>query len=469
MSTRRSLLFIMTDHQRHDSLGMTQAGVEAVPALNRLAAESVRFTRAYNAAPLCAPARTALATGLYPTANGIVTNDWRGERAGDHTPIHEALYNAGYDVAHIGVDHIRVRPSLRERVRFALWNDNGSYKRYAQENALDNPYPGGRERYKSHSIENHGGKPVERAYSNAQTGVFPYEARHFKDAYWGRQAEAFLREPRERPFALFLYLWASHPPLVLPEPYASMFNPREIQLPENVGVPAIGEPLNRRRGIAARMAEGVSLDAWRRAWAAHLGLVRLADDAIGGVLNALDESGHADEAAVFFMSDHGDHLGQHAMYQKMEMYEQAVRVPFLVKVPGQTPRAVEEVVSHLDIMPTLLEAAGLPIPNGLDGRSLWGCVQRGETLDAQPAYICYSGNPAIGDIRRAVVSGRWKYVYDPDDIPELYDLQNDPLETQNRAGDPSAGGVLDDLHAPLKEWGEACGDWIDFNQTNKTA
>ena len=141
MPYRPNLLFLMTDHQRHDSLGMTQAGVEVCPALNRLAAESAQFTRAYNAAPLCAPARTALATGLYPTANGIVTNDWRGERAGDHMPIHETLYSAGFDAAHVGVDHIRVKPSLRERVQFALWNDNASYKQYAKENNLREPVP----------------------------------------------------------------------------------------------------------------------------------------------------------------------------------------------------------------------------------------------------------------------------------------------------------------------------------------
>ena len=240
--------------------------------------------------------------------------------------------------------------------------------------------------------------------------------------------------------------------------------PDEIELPENVGVPAEGEPPNRRRGIAARMAEGVSLEAWRRAWAAHLGLTRLADDALGGVLNALEKSGHADKTAVFFMSDHGDHMGQHSMYQKMEMYEQAVRVPFLIKAPDQTPRVIDEVVSHLDVMPTLLEMACLLPPDELDGRSLWGAAARGERLDPRPAYICYSGNPAIGDIRRAVISGRWKYVYDPDDIPELYDLQNDPLEMQNRSGGASVQPVLKELHAQLKEWGEARGDWIDFNQ-----
>ncbi len=119
MSDRRNLLFLMTDHQRFDSLGMVQAGVEVTPCLNRLAAGGTSFQRTWNTAPLCVAARTALATGLYPTRNGVVYNDWKGERAGDHRPLHQYLAEAGYTVAHVGVDHIRVKPGLRERVDMA--------------------------------------------------------------------------------------------------------------------------------------------------------------------------------------------------------------------------------------------------------------------------------------------------------------------------------------------------------------
>ena len=95
---RPNILFIMTDHQRADSLGMVQAGVEVTPNLNKLAGAGTLFERAYNTCPLCVPARTALATGKYPTKNGVVFNDWRGVRAGDHIPIHQVLYEAGYEI-----------------------------------------------------------------------------------------------------------------------------------------------------------------------------------------------------------------------------------------------------------------------------------------------------------------------------------------------------------------------------------
>ncbi|MEO2003869.1 MAG: sulfatase-like hydrolase/transferase [Candidatus Poribacteria bacterium] len=459
-SARPNLLFIVTDHQRADSIGMTQAGVEVTPNLNRLAQDSVRFTRAYNASPICAPARTALATGVYPTANGIVCNDWRGVRAGDHKPVHQCLAEAGYAVGHIGIDHIKVKPAIRERVAFAEWVSNREHTEYLRANGIPTEWPGGADLYRREITENQGGERVSVKYSNAHAATWPHASEHYKDSYWCDRAVDFLGRAGDRPFALFLYLWAPHPPLVVPEPYASLFDPADIDLPANVGISADGEPPNRRAGIAAQLAEGLSTDAWRRAWAAHLGLVNLADAGIGRVLNALDTSDHADDTAVFFMSDHGDHLGQHCMYQKMEMYEQAVRVPMILRVPGGAVEEVDAPVSHLDIMPTILELMGIDAPEDLDGSSLLNCLRTGESPPDRPQYSAFSGNPTIGDLRRAVITRRHKYIHDPDDVPELYDLDADPLEMQNIAGDPSHAEVVRELHALGKSWAESHNDWV---------
>ncbi|MAF12035.1 hypothetical protein CMK11_16450 [Candidatus Poribacteria bacterium] len=449
---RPNLLFIVTDHQRADSIGMTQAGVEVTPNLNRLAREAVRFTRAYNASPICAPARTALATGKYPTANGITFNDWRGTCAGDHKPVHQCLAEAGYSVAHIGIDHIKVRPGIRERVEFSEWVSNREHTEHLKANGIPTEWPGGADLYRREITENQGGEPASVKYSNARAATWPHATEHFKDSYWCDRAVDFLGRAGDEPFALFLYLWAPHPPLVVPEPYASLFAPDEIDLPENVGMPAEGEPANRRAGIAAQLAEGVSTDEWRRAWAAHLGLVRLADAGIGRVLDALGASAHADDTAVFFMSDHGDHLGQHCMYQKMEMYEQATRVPMILSVPDGATAEIDAPVSHLDIMPTILDLMGLDAPDDLDGISLLNCLRTGEAPPDRPQYSAYSGNPMVGDIRRAVITRRHKYIHDPTDVPELYDLEADPMEMRNIAADPGSREVVRELHALGKSW-----------------
>ncbi len=391
----------------------------------------------------------------------MVFNDWKGVRAGDHKPIHQYLHEAGYEVGHVGVHHIRVRPSIEERVPFSTWISRPEYGEFLKRRGIDRS---GEDwsAFRRGIEENQEGRFVPVRYSNTRTAVWQHEAESWLDSYWCREAADFLRRQRQGPFALFLYLWAPHPPFVVPEPYASRFAPEDIDLPPNVGLPSEGEPPGRRRGIAARLAEGVSMDEWRRAWAAHLGLVSLADAGIGCVLRALDESGRSDDTVVLFTVDHGDMLGQHAMFQKMEMYEQAVRVPLVFRGPGIAQGTNDRPVSHLDIAPTLLELAGIDVPADMEGDSLSPSLLSGTPPRERAVFSEYSGNPTTGDIRRMVVRGRYKYVYDPDDVPELYDLEADPLETRNLAPDPAHEATLRDLHAECRAWAEAHDDWVGF-------
>ncbi|MCZ6680675.1 MAG: sulfatase-like hydrolase/transferase [Candidatus Poribacteria bacterium] len=401
-----NLLFIMTDHQRADSIGMVQVGVEVTPHLNRLAKTGVHFTRAYNTSPLCVPARTALATGVYPTTNGVVFNDWKGLRAGDHVPIHQILADAGYGVAHIGVDHIRVKPTLPERVQFAKWIGNAEHDQYLAAQHITNPTTEQRNTFKREITENQNGVHVPVSYSNTHCAIWNGPAEHFKDSYFCQQAVDFLQTSGERPFALFVYLWAPHPPLWVPQPYASQFPPDALDLPENVNQIASGEPANRRRGIAAQLAEGISISEWREVWAAHLGLVHLADAGIGQVLHALENTGKTDDTVVVFASDHGDHLGQHRMYQKMEMYKPAIRVPLIVRAPGCLPQCVDTPVSHLDVMPTTLELLGIETPTGLDGDSLHNTIVSGTPPPDKPGVLGDQEKHEIRHVYRITRTGK---------------------------------------------------------------
>ncbi len=460
---RPNLVFIMADHQRADSLGMVQAGREVTPHLNRLAASGAVFTRAYSTCPLCVPARTALATGKYPTRNGVVFNDWRGLRAGDHQTIHECLAGAGYDVGHIGVHHIRVKPGLETRVGFAKWIESKDYQDYAAGCGIAIEKYVDKATYGEHQTmvrERRGAEFVPASYSNTRTSVWPYPEEDFRDAYFCRQAVDFIREKRERPFAVFLCLWSPHPPLQVPQPYDAFFPPAELELPSNVGLPARGEPANRRLGVAAQLAEGVSANEWPRVWAAHLGLVHLADAHIGRVLRALDETGQAGRTIVVFTSDHGDHLGQHRMYQKNELYEQAIRVPLVIHIPGVGPREFDSPVSHLDVMPSVLALTGAAAPADLDGVSLGECLVSGTAPPERPAFAQYSGNSTLGDIRRGVITRRYKYIYDPDDQPELYDLVDDPLEMNNLANEKRYADVIEWMRGEAGVWARAHGDWL---------
>lgn len=458
---KQNLIFIMTDHQRADSLGMIQDGKEVTPNLNRLASRSVNFTRAYNTCPLCVPARTAIATGRNPISNGVVLN--RGQRAKNCKTIYEYLFEAGYDIGHVGIHHVRLEPDLKERIKYSKWVDDDTYAQYAKEKGIDIR----RSSLDEREIEElHDGIYEKKCYSNTRTSVWEHELESFKDNYFCRHAVDFIRENHnnESPFALFLYFWAPHPPLKVPEPYASKFDPDNIDLPENVGKFPNNMPPSRLKSVPVQLAQGLSMDDWRKVWAAHLGFLNLADDAIGKVLETLDECGLRDNSIVLFTVDHGDHLGQHNMYQKMEMYEQAIRIPLLFSVPGVDSKEFDTPVSHLDILPTVLDLLDIDIdPNyQYEGISLKDAIVDGVTPQKRYIHCQYSGNPRIGDIRRAIITKRYKYVYDATEHRELYDLEKDPLEMDNLADRLEYKEIVDRLHSQCKKWGMDSGDWIEY-------
>lgn len=461
-NSRPNLLFIMTDHQRHDSLGMTQTGIEVCPNLNRLAAESTSFSRAYDMCPLCAPARTAMSTGKYPTSVGLTWNDFAGKTASDHKPLEQHLHEAGYELGHVGIDHIKVKPGVSERVPFSLWSAESDHSEYLVETGITEQQPEGTVPHTKRInvfFDEHWEK---KRYSSVAVRVWPHPAEHFKDNYWSRLACEFLTRKHEKPFALFVYLWAPHPPLVLPEPYFSMFDPGQLNLPDNVGKVSESEPKSRRQSIPGQLAEGVSMEHWRRVWSAHLGLVNLVDGAIGNILRTLDEQGLTDDTVTLFTTDHGDHLGQRVMFQKMEMYEQAIHMPMMCRVPGVAPQTFDSCVSHLDIMPTVMDLLSVSKPGDLEGNSLADAIRSGVAPADKTVFSQYSGSPGVGMIRRAAITRQYKYIYDPRDIAELYDLENDPLEMTNLAGDPAYAEVVAKLHAETKTWHEAHGDWVEY-------
>lgn len=455
---RPNLLFLMADHQRADSLGMVQAGLEVTPQLNQLAARSTTFSRAYTTCPLCVPARTALATGLPPHANGVVFNDWRGNTAGDHLTMHEVLAREGYRLGHVGVHHTRVAPALEERVDFAAWYTNEDYQRWAAANRVDMP---DLEPYRRNVRERTcTGEIKVRAYSNTRTGTFPYAVDCFKDWQFAEAACRFIERSDSRPFALFVCLWAPHPPLIVPEPYARMFAPEQIELPANVGRCAKGEPEAVRLGVARQLAEGLDERDWRAVWAAHLGLVRLVDDCIGRILQATKDVGQEGNTVVVFTTDHGEHLGAHCMYQKMEVYEDAVRVPLVVSLPGCAARSFDGLVSHLDLMPTIADMFGCPRPDHIPGRSLLSVIDRGEGFERHAVFSGYSGNPESGELRRGVVGRRFKYIWHPAGGEELYDLQTDPGELVNLVQDREHRAHAHRLAALGRDWGLGTGDEV---------
>jgi arylsulfatase A-like enzyme len=182
------------------------------------------------------------------------------------------------------------------------------------------------------------------------------------------------------------------------------------------------------------------------------------DDCVGRILEVLDERGLTEETAVLFTSDHGDHLGAHGLYQKMEMYEEAIRTPLIIRAPGAHKGTHEGLVSQVDLLPTVLELAGLPVPEDLPGKSLCDALHGGAGPEREAVFSTYDGNFVVGDGRRCVVGARFKYVWYADGDEELYDLERDPRELVNLAAQPEFAEEKARLRALGRHWAEATCD-----------
>lgn len=443
---QHNLVFFMTDQQRADTIGMRVGEEWVTPALTALCKNAVQFTTAYDACPLCVPARTALATGIEPLKSKMFLNVLNSNNAPGLPTLHRMLYDNGYEIAHMGVNHIVVSPPLKNSLPFAAWECDETYEAYALQSKLMIS----REDCEVTMVDELcDGEYRKRPYSNAFVSECQYQTKDFKDIWFAQHAVDYIKQSHEKPFALFVCLWAPHPPLRVPGEYLKMFPESAVTLPENTMREACGQPASRRKGAPMQLAKGLAEQELKKAWSAHCALTRLCDDQLEKVLMALQEAELEDKTLFVFTTDHGEQLGQHAMYQKMEMYESAVRVPAVFKMPGAKPASLHNAISHLDFVPTILELLSLPAKK-LDGNSLAKSILQGEEPEERDVFSVYCGNHALGDCRRMIVRGGYKYIYDGS-AEELYHLSTDPLEMKNLAGEEAFAPLCAALQSALAE------------------
>ena len=461
----KHVVLIMADQQRRDTIGAYGGNFDATPNLDAFAEEATVFDRAYCACPLCVPTRTAIYTGMYPHRSGVVVNGWTpveepyAQLKPEIPTLYEHLAAGGLNVTHVGVDHCRSIPPIPERVPGMQHVSNPRYREYMREQGLEMPdmswtkVPG---------CDYDDGVPIMFPYTGWRTGVWPHAAEHFADFFFAREAEKVIEslDPKQPQFIETLF-WAPHVPLVAPEPYASMFKPEEIDLPETVGVWCEGQPATLTHHLPGQFGSALTRDEWREPWAFYLGLCRLVDEAVGRVLTALKRRGIWDDALVIFALDHGDMMGCHALFQKMCMYEEATHIPLMIKPPGgrRTGRA-GGLASHVDIAPTVCDYLGIPAPAGGDGLSLKPMLDGDSERVRDEVFIEFNGNSGRGYESRALVRDQWKYIYTPGDRDELYDLADDPGETRNLAESPDHADSRADLRRRLKTFMEETADRI---------
>ncbi len=266
---------------------------------------------------------------------------------------------------------------------------------------------------------------------------------------------------------MFGMFWLPHPPLWVPEPYFSMFDPDEIELPANVGKICGDHPPSNMLSFPGQLGAHVPMEQWHKAWAVYLGMVAFLDKCVGRVIDALKAADLYDNTLLVFTSDHGEMLGSHGMFQKMCLYEESVRVPMLIKPPhggdaNCAGRRLDVLSSHLDIAATLTDIAEAePMPNAA-GESLLP-VLRGEDCAASSrpwVFSAFDGCMSRALPARMARSRTHKLIYNRDDHDELYDLQADPLETTNLAGQPESAAIEREARVALRNWMKQTGDDI---------
>jgi choline-sulfatase len=204
----------------------------------------------------------------------------------------------------------------------------------------------------------------------------------------------------------------------------------------------------------------MTMEGWRKAWAVYLGMVKLLDDQIGRVLNVLEQRGFLENALVIFTSDHGEMLGSHRMFQKMCMYEEAVRVPFWLRPPdgrgaGERRTGLSQ---HLDLAATVCDYAGVPPPDHNAGQSMRGSVEGASDSGCERVFIEFNGNSGRSYQQRAIVTPAWKYIHNHGFDPEFYHTAGDPLEAQNLCIAEPESKTACSLRDELTSWMRATQD-----------
>ena len=442
-SARPNVLFVICD-DLCCALSCYGDATAQSPNIDRLAARGVRFERAYCQYPLCNPSRASLLTGRRP-AHTTVRDNAKHFRDIDSTVVTlpQAFKQAGWRSERIG-----------KLYHYGVPGQIGT-------SGLDDPpswdagfNPKGRDvADESQIVSLEPGKYGATVSWLAADGTDAEQTDGIAAARAVELLEGFAKA--QTPFFLAVGFYRPHTPYVAPKPWFAKHPLTGVQLPE---VPADHDALVPRPVLASRKPEERRLvgDLGREAVQAYRASVSFVDAQAGIVLDALDRLGLRDNTIVVFTSDHGYHLGEHGLWQKRSLFEESARVPLVIAAPGGRSGAVAtHTVELVDVCPTLCDLAGVPLPAGVDGRSLAPLV-RADVADREQ----FADRPAYTEVQLgkfngvSLRSGRWRYT--SWDGPQgnagrqLYDHDTDPRELVNLADHPAHAATVKALDAEMR-------------------
>jgi len=462
--SQRNILVILTDQHRLDSIGAYGSTICKTPHIDALADSGARFDNAYSVCALCTPARASIYTGMYPHHHGLITNtnvDFCKTEFDDSDKLISSYFlDNGYRCGFIGKWHCGNRLIPKD---FGF--EGMSLARYGHEIVNHPEYL---EYLKKNNLERGQLTPLGKAWStnhimagtlSGQTeAMVPY----FVAERTISQLESYASD--DKPFLLFCNFWGPHQPYFPTEPYASMYDPRDIPPWGHFEDDFSGKPRSHRRYLDALLGPNRKERSWEECaqWLAlYYGSCTMVDDQIGRIMDSLDELGLGSSTNVIMSTDHGDLIGAHGgMHDKgVMMYQDTYHIPMIVQGPGCPAGAVvDEMVTNMDIMPTLLDFADIEPSEQLDGRSIIPLLDGSGIPDWEEDVYCeFFGHHYLCEVRM-VVNKRYKYVFNITDFDELYDLEKDPWELHNLIDDAGSQEIARHMQKRLIHWADKSGD-----------
>lgn len=451
---RPNIVWFCTDQQRYDTISALGNKWIHTPNLDRLVAEGTAFTRAYAQSPVCTPSRAAFLTGRYPksTRSSINGNDCFSR---DETLVTKMLADQGYACGLVGKLHLTGAAGRME----PRTEDGYGYMEWSHQPCPGRPdWPPGVNRYQdwlaeqgvSWQDEYHAAFdqwPPPRGYKLPEKIVGMRDPWH-QTTWCVEKAIGFIEDARQSgaPWCISINPYAPHPPFDPPEEFKNRLSIGDMPLPlwregELENKPACQRDsylYGSQNGMACATA-GLTDREKQEITRDYYASVEHIDHQLGRLLDYLDRAGLRDNTIVIFMSDHGELLGDHGMYWKGGFfYEGLIRVPLILSWPGKIQQGVRSsaLVELVDLAPTLLELADLPVPQYIQGQSLAGILtgQLPPDRHKELVYAEYYHSAAMMNRVYATMcfDGRYKtVVHHNDETGEIYDLQTDPNEFTN--------------------------------------
>ncbi|MCF8379592.1 MAG: sulfatase-like hydrolase/transferase [Bacteroidales bacterium] len=482
---KKNLLFIITDQQRYDALSYAGNTVLKTPNLDRLAKQGAYFQNAYTPCAVCGPARSSILTGSIVEHTGVVSNNetyyYEGEGIMTMPTFDEILSENGYHCEYYGKWHaMSKRANIYKNPVQTADNGNSVFgpggQSYIWRDYLDLlgpvPEPGAGQFKEDISKYPYTANPLDHFYGMSyealvasgqkhsqpdQHGVLQLNESHTMTAFQARQTLEAIERLKDSTFSITCAFHFPHTPMVVPEPYYSLYPVADMIPPVSINDNMANSPYASSNSRNTR-TEYADPEKIKYMISEYYGIITEIDDWIGLMLDKLDELGIADNTMIIFTSDHGEMLGAHGMREKNIFLNESAHIPLLISSPGdvQPETTVDGYISLIDLFPTILDYLEVPAVES-DGKSLRGLIEGTDTEHGQYTVTEWDRENTPNYM---VIKDGWKliipYTIKSTVINAMYDLNTDPYEMNNLLGSNPARAnykaQAEELRACLLEW-----------------